>query len=112
MTSIFPKIPLLSTFTPISTLYTDPHSIKSFICKSNDYLRLISLYFSALHFIISVTKYIFYTYIKQMFCIFRSLGVDHIPSELIEADGGRLNEEIHKLIVLNWNKEELPQEWK
>ena len=36
-------------------------------------------------------------------------GVDHIPSELIQASGGKLCEEIHKLIVLIWNKEELPQ---
>ena len=35
-------------------------------------------------------------------------GVDHIPSELIQAGGGKLYEEIHKLIVLIWNKEELP----
>ena len=40
------------------------------------------------------------------------LGVDHIPSKLIQAGGGKLYEEIHKLIVLIWNKEELPQEWK
>ena len=32
--------------------------------------------------------------------------------ELIQAGGGKLYEEIHKLIVLIWNKEELPQEWK
>ena len=30
---------------------------------------------------------------------------------LIQAVGGKLHKEIHKLIVLVWNKEELPQEW-
>ena len=39
-------------------------------------------------------------------------GVDHIPSELIQAGRGTLYEEMYKLIVLIWNKEELPQEWK
>ena len=41
-----------------------------------------------------------------------AIRVDHIPSKLIQANGGKLYEEIHKLIVLIWNKEELPQEWK
>ena len=30
-------------------------------------------------------------------------GVDHIPSELTQVGGGKLYEEIHKLIVLIWN---------
>jgi hypothetical protein len=36
-----------------------------------------------------------------------------IPAELIQA-GGRetLHSEIHKLIKLIWNKEELPHQWK
>jgi len=38
--------------------------------------------------------------------------VDYMPSELIQAGGGKLYEEIHELIVLIWNMEELPQEWK
>ena len=42
----------------------------------------------------------------------KATGVDHIPFELIQAGGGKLYEDIHKLIVLIWNKEELPQEWK
>ena len=42
----------------------------------------------------------------------KATGVDHIPSELIQAGAGKLYEEIHKLIVLIWNKKELPQEWK
>ena len=36
--------------------------------------------------------------------------VDHISSELIQAGGGKLYDEMHKLIVLNWSKEGLPQE--
>ena len=39
-------------------------------------------------------------------------GVDHIPSQLIQAGGGRLYEKIYELVVLIYNKEELPQEWK
>ena len=31
---------------------------------------------------------------------------------IIQASEGKLYEEIHKLIVLIWNKEELSQEWK
>ena len=42
----------------------------------------------------------------------KAIEVDHILSELIQAGGGKLHEEIYKLIVLIWNKEELPQEWK
>ena len=30
-------------------------------------------------------------------------GVDHIPSAITQAGGGRLYKEIHKLIVLIWN---------
>ena len=30
----------------------------------------------------------------------KATGVDHIPSELIQAVGGKLYEEIHKLIIL------------
>jgi hypothetical protein len=38
--------------------------------------------------------------------------VDEIPAELIQAGGGTLCSEIHKLIRLIWNKEELPHQWK
>ena len=38
----------------------------------------------------------------------QSLGTGHI----IWNDHGKEYEEIHKLIVLIWNKEKLPQEWK
>ena len=31
---------------------------------------------------------------------------------LIQADGSKLYDEIHKLIVLIWNKKEFPQDWK
>ena len=36
-------------------------------------------------------------------------GADQIPSKLIQKDGSKINEEVHKLF---WNKEELPQELK
>jgi sorting nexin-29 len=40
-------------------------------------------------------------------------GYDQIPAELIQAGGGgTLHSEIHKLIMLIWNKEELPHQWK
>jgi hypothetical protein len=39
-------------------------------------------------------------------------GVDQIPAELIQAGGETLHLEIHKLIKLIWNKEELPHQWK
>jgi len=42
----------------------------------------------------------------------KATGVDHIPSELIQAGGGKLYAEIHKLIAIIWNNEKLPQEWK
>jgi hypothetical protein len=39
-------------------------------------------------------------------------GVDQIPAELIQAGGEALHSEIHKLIKLISNKEELPHQWK
>jgi hypothetical protein len=41
---------------------------------------------------------------------YKSPGVDQIPAELIQAGGGTLRSEIHKLIKLIWNKEELPHQ--
>jgi hypothetical protein len=43
-----------------------------------------------------------------------SPGVDQIPGELIQGEGGggTLHSEIHKLINLIWNKEELPHQFK
>jgi hypothetical protein len=43
---------------------------------------------------------------------YKSPGVDLIPAELIQAVGETLHSEIHKLIKLIWNKEELPHQWK
>jgi hypothetical protein len=43
---------------------------------------------------------------------YKSPGVDQIPAELIQAGGGTLRSELHKLIKLIWNKEELPHQWK
>jgi hypothetical protein len=43
---------------------------------------------------------------------YKSLRFGQIPVELIQAGGETLRSEIHKLIKLNWNKEELPHQWK
>jgi hypothetical protein len=43
---------------------------------------------------------------------YKSPGVDQIPAELIQAGGETLCSEIHKLIKLIWNKEELPHHQK
>jgi hypothetical protein len=42
----------------------------------------------------------------------KSPGADQIPAELIQAGGETLRSDIHKLIRLIWNKEELPHQWK
>jgi len=42
----------------------------------------------------------------------KSLGIDHIPSELNKAGGRTIRYEINKSIISVWNKEELPEEWK
>jgi hypothetical protein len=39
-------------------------------------------------------------------------GVDQILAELIPAGGETIHSEIHRLINLIWNKEELPRQWK
>jgi hypothetical protein len=43
---------------------------------------------------------------------YKSPGVDQVPAELIQAGGETLHSEIHKLIMLIWNKEELCHQWK
>jgi hypothetical protein len=43
---------------------------------------------------------------------YKSPGVDQIPVEPIQAEGKKLHSEIHKLIKLIWNREELPHQWK
>jgi hypothetical protein len=43
---------------------------------------------------------------------YKSPGVDQIPAEIIQAGGETLRSEIHELILLIWNKEELPNQWK
>jgi hypothetical protein len=43
---------------------------------------------------------------------YKAPGSDQIPAELIQAGGETLHSEIHKLIMLIWNKEELPHQWK
>ena len=42
----------------------------------------------------------------------KSPGIVHIPAELVNARGRKLRSEIHRLINYNWNKDELPEEWK
>jgi hypothetical protein len=42
---------------------------------------------------------------------YKSPCFDQIPAELIQAGGGILLSEIHKIIKLIWNKEELPHQW-
>ena len=42
----------------------------------------------------------------------KSPGVVQIPAELIRAGGRTIRDEIHKLIISIWNKEESPEEWK
>jgi hypothetical protein len=39
-------------------------------------------------------------------------GSDQIPAELIQAGWEMLHSEIHQLIMLLWNKDELPHQWK
>jgi hypothetical protein len=41
---------------------------------------------------------------------YKAPGSDQIPAELIQAGGEILHSEIHKLIMLIWNKEELPHQ--
>jgi hypothetical protein len=41
---------------------------------------------------------------------YKSPGVDQIPAELIQEGGQTPSSEIHKLIKLIWNKEELPHQ--
>jgi hypothetical protein len=43
---------------------------------------------------------------------YKAPGSDQIPAELIQAGGKTLHSEMHKLIMLIWNKEELPHQWK
>ena len=43
--------------------------------------------------------------IEVQFAIEKLIGIDNIPFELIQAGGGKLYEEIYKLIVPIWNKE-------
>ena len=42
----------------------------------------------------------------------KSPGIDQIPAELIKAGGTTIRGVIYKLIIVIWNKEELPGEWK
>jgi hypothetical protein len=43
---------------------------------------------------------------------YKYLGVDQILAELIQAGGETMHSEIHKLVKLIWNKEEMLHQWK
>jgi hypothetical protein len=43
---------------------------------------------------------------------YKAPGSDQIPAELIQAGGETLHSEVHKLIMLIWNKEEFPHQSK
>jgi hypothetical protein len=43
---------------------------------------------------------------------YKAPGSDQIPAQLIQAGAEILHSEIHKLILLIWNKEELSHQWK
>jgi hypothetical protein len=43
---------------------------------------------------------------------YKAPGSDQFPAELIQAGGETLRCDIHKLIILIWNKEELTHQWK
>jgi hypothetical protein len=44
--------------------------------------------------------------------MYKSMGVDQIPAQMIQLEGETLRLETHKLVKLIWNKEELPHQWK
>jgi len=41
----------------------------------------------------------------------KSPDIDQIPAEMFEEWGRTIRDEIHKLNISVWNKEELPKEW-
>jgi hypothetical protein len=43
---------------------------------------------------------------------YKLLGTEQISAELTITGGETLNSAIHKLISSNWNKEEIPDQWK
>jgi hypothetical protein len=43
---------------------------------------------------------------------YKAPGSDQIPAELIQGGRETLHSETHKLIMLIWNKEEMPHKWK
>jgi hypothetical protein len=43
--------------------------------------------------------------------VYKSTGIDQIPTDLIQAGGEILRSEIRKLINSNFNQEELPDQW-
>jgi hypothetical protein len=43
---------------------------------------------------------------------YKSPVINQIPTELIQTEGNKLCNDIHKLTNSNWNMEQLPQQWK
>jgi hypothetical protein len=82
---------LLEVQGPGSNMQTEIHTAESFVTEP-----------SAAEFEVAIRK------MKR----YKAPGSDHIPVELIKAGGGTLHSEIHKVIMLIWNKEEFPHQWK
>ena len=75
-------------------------------------------YYNTIHHITQPSK-IRTSLLSAPFCIHKgdiyamySYAGELLIKYLNQATGSKLYKEIHKLIVLIWNKEELPQEWK
>jgi len=41
----------------------------------------------------------------------KAAGFDNIPPELLKHGDRTLKQKLHKLILIVWNKEQLPQQW-
>jgi len=59
----------------------------------------VSLSFASIYFI--------YNYVAVY-----SAGINQIPAEVIIAGGRTIRGAIHKLVIVIWDKEELPDDWK
>ena len=44
--------------------------------------------------------------------MYKALGTDEIPAELIKRGGKRLLHRIHTLLCLIWEREIIPDQWK
>jgi hypothetical protein len=41
----------------------------------------------------------------------KAAGTDNVPPELLKHGGRKLRQKLHKLILMVWNNEHLPQQW-